>query len=117
MSESIRLDINFVPAMPTMQNTIQCERVNTVSDVKLDINFTPALPIRINTFNCQRVNTISDVKLDINFTPALPTMQKKYTCLRGSVIPPELLPSDSEISSISQGTYRFDLCRGSFLFE
>ena len=100
MSESIRLDIDFVPAMPTMQNTIQCERVNTVSEVKLDINFTPAIPMMINTFNCQRVNTISDVKLNINFVPALPTMQKKYTCLRGSVIPPELIPDGSKISRI-----------------
>ena len=53
----------------------------------------------------------------INFETGIPASEKVVIILRGSVIPPELLPSGSEISSISQGTYRFDLCRGSFLFE
>ena len=117
---SITIDgfaINFETGIPESEKVVTIKRTNKLTDCNFAINVETGMPESEKIVTIKRTNKLTDCNFVINFETGIPESEKVVTILRGNVIPPELLPSDNEISSISQGTYRFDLCRGSFLFE
>ena len=100
---SITIDgfaINFETGIPESEKVVTIKRTNKLTDCNFAINVETGMPESEKIVTIKRTNKLTDCNFVINFETGIPESEKVVTILRGNVIPPELLPSDSETSII-----------------